>query len=104
MTFTSGETLSSWGSAVSPSITGISISSTMTSVSARPSAEMAIWPLPTEATTAISGSASSVRVSSPRITAESSTTMTRMGFATVPPGAVVCAAASTMTVLFRALR
>src|SRR5579859_75534 len=79
ITWRCGSTLSSSGSAVRPSITGISISRMATSTSWRSSAFSAIWPLPTEATTWRCGSSSSMRVTSPRTTAESSTTMTRTG-------------------------
>src|SRR5579859_7370305 len=79
ITWRCGSTLSSSGSAVSPSITGISMSRMATSTSCRSMAFSAIWPLPTEAITWTCGSSSSMRVTRPRTTAESSTTMTRIG-------------------------
>src|SRR5262245_44923810 len=54
------------------------MSRTMMSTLARCTPATASWPLPTEWTTAMSGSLSSVRESTPRMTAESSTTITRM--------------------------
>ena len=51
MIFTAGSMATSFGMAVRPSITGISISSTMTSMLWRVSALIAIWPSPTDATT-----------------------------------------------------
>ena len=73
----------SFGSAVSPSMRGISMSSTTTSILPTFFSRVvtAICPSLTDATISISGSVSSVRANSPRITAESSTSMTRNGSA-----------------------
>src|SRR5690242_18395027 len=98
MTWTPGFASRSFGSAVSPSITGISMSSTMTSISARFTASIAAWPLPTVETTLISGSDSSVLVSRPRMTAESSTTITRYG----PPPAATAGLVSGRIPWYRA--
>jgi len=78
ITGVSGATSSSLGSAVSPSITGISMSSTMMSTGRRRSVSIAILPSATDAATRIPGSASSTRESSPRTTALSSTSITRI--------------------------
>src|SRR5262249_42091750 len=87
MTERPGFACSIFGKAVMPSITGISMSSTATSISlpGRVSASTASWPLPTVVTTLIAGSLSRARVSRPRITAESSTTITRYGPAADAP-------------------
>lgn len=79
MILTSGAAFSNSGSAVSPSITGISMSSTITSTSLRDICDTASWPFPTVATTWMPESVSNARVIKPRITAESSTTITRTG-------------------------
>ena len=75
ITLMPGLASSSLGSAVSPSITGISMSRMTISMSCRASAPSAISPLLADASTSTSGSASSERVSRPRMTALSSTTI-----------------------------
>jgi len=67
----------SCGKAVRPSSTGISMSRTQTSMSCRFRAPSAMRPSLTEDTTWICASLSRARVSSPRMIALSSTTMTR---------------------------
>ena len=76
---TRGSTLSSSGKAVSPSITGISTSSSTMSAGVRLRVSTAMAPLATLATTSMSGSASKVREIRERMTAESSQIMTRTG-------------------------
>src|SRR4051794_37860985 len=70
---------SSSGSAAMPSRSGISMSSTATSGLARSTWLTASSPVRSEAATVMSGSASIQRPIRPRITTESSTTMTRKG-------------------------
>jgi hypothetical protein len=77
MTLMSGLAASSLGSAVNPSMTGISISRMTTSTSLRWSTASAALPLLADATTATSGSVSSARMSRPRMAALSSTTIRR---------------------------
>src|SRR5215472_11878942 len=69
---------SSSGSAAMPSSSGISTSSTTTSGSTRSSWTTASRPVRSVATTSRSGSDSTQRANSPRTTAASSTSMTRM--------------------------
>ena len=70
---------SSSGSAEMPSSSGISISSTATSGLTRSSWLTASRPVRSEAATSMSGSAAIQREINPRITTESSTTITRSG-------------------------
>ncbi len=70
---------SSLGSAEMPSSSGISMSSTATSGLMRSSWLTASSPVRSDAATFMSGSASIQREIMPRITTESSTTMTRIG-------------------------
>ena len=83
MTCMPGRAASNCGSAVMPSITGISMSSTTTSISVLVTSSIAALPLLAVATTLIPGSLSRDRDRRPRITWESSTTKTRIG---VGPG------------------
>src|SRR4051812_38228968 len=66
------------GSAVIPSVSGMSMSRMTTSGSMRSTCSMASRPQRSEATSAMPLSASSQRASSPRTTTASSTTITRM--------------------------
>src|SRR5882757_5485435 len=75
------------GSAEMPSRSGISISSTATSGLTRSSWLTASRPVRSDAATTMSGSASIQREIIPRMTTESSTTMTRSGSCRVEPGA-----------------
>jgi hypothetical protein len=68
MTWMPGRAASSCGSAVMPSITGISISSTTTSISVRVTSSTASLPLLAVATTLIDGSLLRERDTKPRIT------------------------------------
>src|SRR4029079_6981425 len=77
--FNCGRAASSSGSAVSPSITGISISSTTTSGALGATSSTASLPLAWRDTASSSGSSSIQRDTNPRTTAESSTTITRIG-------------------------
>lgn len=67
------------GRAVSPSITGISMSSTTTSTGLRDKAAMACSPLEAWAATLMAGSSARMRETRPRTMAESSTSMTVIG-------------------------
>src|SRR5262249_16080781 len=75
---------SNCGSAEMPSSSGISMSSTATSGLMRSSWLTASRPVRSEATTSMSGSALTQREISPRMTTESSTTITRNGSCRVP--------------------
>jgi hypothetical protein len=70
---------SSCGNAEMPSRSGISMSSTATSGLTRSTWLTASSPVRSDAATTMSGSASIQRLINPRITTESSTTMTRSG-------------------------
>ena len=86
MTLISGSISNSRGSAVRPSITGISMSRRTTSMVGSFSRDFrAREPSPTDATTNISVSASRILVTRPLITAESSTIITRMGGSAAVP-------------------
>jgi hypothetical protein len=84
MALTLGASARSLGRAVRPSMTGISMSRMMTSTVCLGSLFSACWPSPTDATTTMSSSTSRILRIRPRVTAESSTNMTRIGSSEAP--------------------
>jgi len=78
ITLTPGTAFRMPGRAVSPSMTGISMSSTTTSTGVRARAAMACSPLEAWAATVIAGSSARMRPTRLRTMAESSTSMTLM--------------------------